>query len=151
MQGFGMGDLTDVGKSLTAFLHYWWGFFFFCNQSNPVFGLTGSRGKECQGLFIHNLSGRGKLLIQPNGEWILGQMHCRARWMSCYTSQVDTCLVDCTLRCIACGCHSFPALDSQWNNCSPTLYELPSELQTATKVIGQYCPDRSAGCSWLAW
>lgn len=67
-------------------------------QSDPVFGLKESTGKDCQGLFIRSMSCQGKLLIQQKGEWILGWMCCRARWMSSYTSQVGTCPVDCIIR-----------------------------------------------------
>lgn len=65
-RGFGMGDLTDVGKSLIAFLHYWWMFYFhLCNQrlcflsltliptTQPPLGLSGEAATDPQ--FIETL------------------------------------------------------------------------------------------------
>lgn len=127
VQGFGMGDLTEVGKSLIALLHYWWVFYIpFGNQSEPFLELQRAQGKNAAGCLSTIYHGKGRF-------------HPTERLMD-IGSDVLQGLMDVTNPALL---NSMDAIHSQQlthsENCSTlTTSELPSELQTDVIVLGQY-------------
>lgn len=141
VQGFGMGDLTEVGKSLIAFLHYWWVFYIpFGNQSEPFFfELQRAQGKNAAGCLSTIYHGKGRFSSnrKPNGFWV-----------GCVAG-LDGCHKPCPAEQY--GCHSFTTADSQWKQ--EHSHYIGAPLRAADRCDSTWtisCPDRSAGCLRLA-
>ncbi len=122
VQGFGMGGLTEAGKSLITFLHYWWVFFTPLLIKVTLFlDLQIVQGKSAWGCLPTMCHGMGSFLSnwKANGysaacaaelDRCPAAHHRQSHHMSCMLLNNVTC----TLCCIAFGCHSFPAPGSRW-------------------------------------